>query len=104
MHPIVKSATVYARGYENNAYFDALWDGERAREATEAAFAHDIAVLVTVRRELGLARDREDVVVDVDAHVLLCDAGQLERRGDDVLVFILMDIDPTRIVQYHKHV
>ena len=76
------------------AYLDALGDGERAREAAKAALAHDIAVLVTVGLVLGLAGDGEQVVVHVDGHVLLVDAGQLEGRGDEVLVFVLVDVNP----------
>lgn len=89
-----KSATTCACDSGYRAYLDALGDGERAREAAEAALAHDVAMLVAVRLELGLAGDGEEVVVHVDGHVLLVDAGQLEGRGDEVLVLVLVDVNP----------
>ena len=83
---------------KNHAYLHALGDGERAREAAKAALANDVAILVAVRLELGLAGDGEQVVVYVDGHVLLVDAGQLEGRGHEVLVFVLVNVDPGWVV------
>ena len=52
--------------------------------------------------ELGLAGHGEEVVVYVDGDVLLAHARELERRGHEVLFFVLVDIDPRARCQIAK--
>ena len=81
-----------------NTHLDTFGDRQRTREPAETAFTDDESFLFTIGLELCLSGDSDVVVVDVDAYVLLVDTGELERRSDQVLVLVLMDINPiTRV-------
>src|SRR5262249_57861663 len=71
-----------------------LRKNERARERTELTLEDAIAVLVLLLLELALAAQREDVLLDVDFHVLGLEAGDL--RGEDQRVLLLVDVDARR--------
>ena len=76
-------------------YLDTLGDRNRAREAAKPTLPKKISILVGVRLELRLAGDGQDVVMDVDRDVLLVQARELERRGHEVLLLVLVDVNPT---------
>ena len=71
---------------------DALGKRDRTREPAKPALPDRVALLVPVRRDGGLARDAEDVVLDVDLDVLLRQAGELERGCHEVLLLVLVQV------------
>ena len=75
-------------------HLDALGERDGTREASEPALAHNVALLVPLGGQLTLAGDVQDVVADLDVDVLLVDAGELERRGNEVLLLVLVDVNP----------
>ena len=79
---------------EKEAHLNPLRQRERPGELAVAPLTDGIAVLGALRVDLVLARDGEPIVVHVDLHVLLLEAGQLERRGDSVLSFVLVHVNP----------
>ena len=79
---------------------DALGKRDRTREPAKPALPDRVALLVPVRRDGGLARDAEDVVLDVDLDVLLRQAGELERGCHEVLLLVLVQVQSARACQY----
>ena len=79
---------------------DALGKRDRTREPAKPALPDRVALLVPVRRDGGLARDAEDVVLDVDLDVLLRQAGELERGCYEVLLLVLVQVQSARACQY----
>ena len=78
-------------------HLDLLWDRDRPRKAAEEAFAQGVSVLVPIRfKLLRLNRgDGKEVIVHVDADVLLVwHAWELERLGDEVPL-VLVHVDTT---------
>jgi len=71
---------------------DSSGQGNRPRELAVPALAHRVPVLILLRGRRGLTGDHEAVVVDVDADVLLFEPGEVERRGDAVVLGGLVDI------------
>ena len=53
-----------------------------------------IPLFVPLSRFLRLAGYAEDVVMDVDRHVLLSQAGKVEYRGHDIRFFVVADVHP----------
>ena len=90
--PINRRGGAYGRS--NSTHLDALGDRHRAREAAKATLAQEVSVLVAVGLELRLPRDSKEAVVHVNADVLLVYAGELERRGHEVLLLVLVNVDP----------
>ena len=75
-------------------YLDTLRKRQRPRELAIPALADGIALLVALAGDGGLARDGQDIVLDVDLDVLLRQPGQLERGRHKVLVLVLMEVQP----------
>lgn len=76
----------------------ALRDRNSARELAAPALLNDEAVLLLLAGEFGLSGDDKSVVLEVDRYVLLLQAGQLEGRGDEVVLRRFMDINPKELV------
>lgn len=76
----------------------ALRDRNSARELAAPALLDDEAVLLLLAGEFGLSGDDKSVVLEVDRYVLLLQAGQLEGRGDEVVLRRFMDINPKELV------
>ena len=82
---------------------DALGKRDRTREPAKPALPDRVALLVPVRRDGGLARDAEDVVLDVDLDVLLGEAREFERGRDEVLLGVLMEVHPVAEAVAYEH-
>ena len=54
-----------------------------------------ISLILSLRLPLCLPGYVKDVVMNVDGHVVLLDARELECCGYDVRFFVVMDIHPT---------
>ena len=93
LKPDVSSATRSVVRHKAT-YLDALGYRDRTGEATEAPLTQNITILVTVGLELGLSGDGQDVVLHVDVDVLLRQARKLEGRGYEVLLLVLVDVNP----------
>ena len=85
----VRGGSMRGNGETN---LDALGKRNRTREPAKPALPVRVALLVPVRRDGGLARDAEDVVLDVDLDVLLRQAGELERGRHEVLLLVLVQV------------
>ena len=73
-------------------YLDTLRKRKRPRELAESALAHGVALLVALARYRGLARDAQDVVLDIQLDILLREAGEFERGRHKVLLLVLVQI------------
>ena len=78
----------------DSAHLDSLRERQRTGELAEAALPNRVALVVPVARDGRLARDAEDVVLDVDLDVLLGEAWEFERGCDEVLLGVLMEVHP----------
>lgn len=83
---------------ENRTYLGVFWQRNAPRELAKSTLTHAIhrllrvfSIGVVVVRRLGLARDDQTVVVQVDRHVLLLQPWQLER-GHQRVVWAVMQV------------
>ena len=77
------------------SYLRALRQRNRPRKFAVPSLAESIPRLVTLSGSLRLPGYCEDVVMNVDIHILLLQAGKIECRGDRVFFVVVMDIQPT---------
>ena len=73
-------------------HLNALREGDRARELAEAALPNGVPFLFALIRDSGLARDAQDVVLDIQLDILLREAGEFERGRHKVLLLVLVQI------------
>ena len=76
-----------------STYLDNLRDRECARETAEATLAREISIPVAFCLRLGLVRNGEKVIENVDRDVVLDHTGEFERRAYDVILLVLADVD-----------
>ena len=81
-------------GRECDAYLHPLRERRETRELAEPPLADSIPVLVTIPLNLRLAWDGQNAVVDVVRHVLPVNTGQFESCSHDVLLRVLVQVDP----------
>lgn len=81
----------------HDAHLGTLGECQRAREIAPGPLADGVSALITFLAGAGLARDREEVLVDLYVNLLGLDAGQVPRRGDRVCLVVLVYVDPASI-------
>ena len=75
--------------------FYALRQRERPGEFAVASLAERKSLFLLLGRPLRLSGYAEDVVMNVDGHVLLLYAREIECRGYAVRFFVVTDVHPT---------
>lgn len=76
------------------AYLGTIGQPDGPHEPAVFTLLDGVSMLLLLGRLGGLARNGEVSVLNVDLDVVLGEAGQFERRGHDVLVFVFVQVHP----------